>query len=359
MADSEVPTEVVESLEAVFDKLDQELDMANLDHCCHLAEESSCLAEPPSPTDAPLAPPRGAAGLRCPDSEQLSSWTERILVDAKLVLQSFMRQADDLQDHLSGAHYVFTFSVFSPYSHSYADRETVVNIVQHFLQSCQPFFNKLEAVARDTAFKSNTLPYNVYTMFVDVSQQLCDRLKQLLLTCESFNLLSLADSDPLGISHFTIGQSDVRGLRLTTFVYCKPAPYLSQVNTGLYKCMRWNVEIHRDKPAMNEVGDGKSLELDMEKLHHTEHYFLCYEDILNPATEAHKCSLDVGGEWVRKWSIGLWSCFEPNATTDDIVDWLQCPVPTASFQKVLMLDKEPSSWYATDLLLQLFSMNQS
>lgn len=38
---------------------------------------------------------------------------------------------------------------------------------------------------------------------------------------------------------------------------------------------------------------------------------------------------------------------------------LQCPVPTASFQKVLMLDKEPSSWYATDLLLQLFGMNQS
>lgn len=33
---------------------------------------------------------------------------------------------------------------------------------------------------------------------MDVSQQLCDRLKQLLLTCESFNLLSLADSDPLG-----------------------------------------------------------------------------------------------------------------------------------------------------------------
>lgn len=43
MADSEVPSEVVESLEAVFDKLDQELDMANLDHCCHLAEESSCM----------------------------------------------------------------------------------------------------------------------------------------------------------------------------------------------------------------------------------------------------------------------------------------------------------------------------
>lgn len=56
--------------------------------------------------------------------------------------------------------------MFSPYSHSYADRETVVNTVQHFLQSCQPFFNKLEAVARDTAFKPNALPYNVYTMVV-------------------------------------------------------------------------------------------------------------------------------------------------------------------------------------------------
>lgn len=33
---------------------------------------------------------------------------------------------------------------------------------------------------------------------MDVSQQLCDRLKQLLLTCASGKLLSLVDSDPLG-----------------------------------------------------------------------------------------------------------------------------------------------------------------
>lgn len=39
---------------------------------------------------------------------------------------------------------------------------------------------------------------HLWLEFVDVSQQLCDRLKQLLLTCESFDLLSLADSDPLG-----------------------------------------------------------------------------------------------------------------------------------------------------------------
>lgn len=72
------------------------------------------------------------------------------------------------------------------------------------------------------------------------------------------------------ISHFVVGQSDVRGLRLTTFVYCKPAPYLAQVNTGLYKCMRWNVDVTCEKPAVNEVWDGKSLELDTEKLYLTE-----------------------------------------------------------------------------------------
>lgn len=56
------------------------------------------------------------------------------------------------------------FSVISPYSHSQVDREAVVNAVQHFLKSCQPFFNKLEAVARDTAFRPNPLPLNVYAM---------------------------------------------------------------------------------------------------------------------------------------------------------------------------------------------------
>lgn len=53
-------------------------------------------------------------------------------------------------------------------------------------------------------------------------------------------------------------------------MYCKPAPYLAQVNTGLYKCMRWNVDVPCDKPAVNEVWDGKSLELDTEKLYLTE-----------------------------------------------------------------------------------------
>lgn len=49
-------------------------------------------------------------------------------------------------------------------------------------------------------------------------------------------------------------------------MYCKPAPYLAQVNTGLYKCMRWNVDLPGNHPAESAVWDGESEELDMEKL---------------------------------------------------------------------------------------------
>lgn len=62
--------------------------------------DPSGFVESSSPTDAPLALPCGAAGLRSPDREPLSSWTERILVDVKMVLQSILSQADDLQDRL-------------------------------------------------------------------------------------------------------------------------------------------------------------------------------------------------------------------------------------------------------------------
>lgn len=53
-------------------------------------------------------------------------------------------------------------------------------------------------------------------------------------------------------------------------MYCKPAPYLAQVNTGLYKCMRWNVDFPGNQREASEVWDGKSEELDMEQLCFTE-----------------------------------------------------------------------------------------
>lgn len=61
---------------------------------------STGFAEPPSPTDAAVALPCGAAGLRWADREPLSGRMERMLVDFQLVLQSIVSQADDLQDRL-------------------------------------------------------------------------------------------------------------------------------------------------------------------------------------------------------------------------------------------------------------------
>lgn len=57
-------------------------------------------AEPSSPADAAPVLPCGAAGLRRAGREPLSGWMERMLVDLKLVLQSILSHADDLQDRL-------------------------------------------------------------------------------------------------------------------------------------------------------------------------------------------------------------------------------------------------------------------
>lgn len=46
---------------------------------------------------------------------------------------------------------------------------------------------------------------------------------------------------PFSVSSFCIGQTQLRSLKLTTFLYCRPTPYLAQVETGLHKRMRWNV----------------------------------------------------------------------------------------------------------------------
>lgn len=49
-----------------------------------------------------------------------------------------------------------------PSSHLQVDGEAVVNTLHHFLKSCQPFFNKLDTVARSTAFSPNPLACNVF-----------------------------------------------------------------------------------------------------------------------------------------------------------------------------------------------------
>lgn len=49
-------------------------------------------------------------------------------------------------------------------------------------------------------------------------------------------------------------------------------------------------------------------------------YFLCYEDVPEPAEKGTKFSRGVG-EQTRKWSIGLWRHSVPQTSVDDIVNW--------------------------------------
>lgn len=60
------------------------------------------------------------------------------------------------------------------------------------------------------------------------------------------------------VSHFCIGQVHLGQLRLTTFLYCKPTPYLARVDTGIYKCMRWNVDRLRDEQQADVEQGGES-----------------------------------------------------------------------------------------------------
>lgn len=61
---------------------------------------------------------------------------------------------------------------------------------------------------------------------------------------------------PFSVSSFCIGQTQLRCLKLTTFFYCRPTPYLAQVETGLHKRMRWNVvRLANEHCKENSVGN--------------------------------------------------------------------------------------------------------
>ncbi|XP_061839940.1 UPF0575 protein C19orf67 homolog isoform X2 [Nerophis lumbriciformis] len=144
--------------------------------------------------------------------------------------------------------------------------------LQSFIYACQPYFNFLESTARN-----KLLPFDIKRVqLLHFSQQLCDTLEHLVFTFASHNLLSLDQTEPENLSHFCVGQTQIGQLRLSTFFYCTPTPYLAEVNTGLFKRMRWNVE----------RGDGaRSSEREPE----TEYYFLCCQDIPNPQAESGSC----------------------------------------------------------------------
>ncbi|XP_049899619.1 UPF0575 protein C19orf67 homolog [Epinephelus moara] len=288
-----------------------------------------------------LAPPGGDSATCSCDCETCGSLEvnlmERTLPSMELQLQFFMSKADDLHDCIVNGQ-------------CQAESEALADAVQSFLYTCQPYFNHLESTR---AMSQLTLqPYDIYTMhmqLLDLSQQLCDRLEQLVLTYASYNVLCLDESDPNSLSHFCIGQSQLGPLRVTVFRYCKPTPFLAQVDTGLYKRMRWNVERIRDGQETDEESDEWEAELDGD----TDYYFLCYEDIPNAHADADEDSHGASpGSVVRMWSIGQW--VQVNPDTDDICDWILCDVPEADYHRLLFLgSNEPSSCNATDYLYQL------
>ncbi|KAM4751219.1 UPF0575 protein C19orf67 homolog [Anableps anableps] len=286
--------------------------------------------------DVALAPSGGRA-MSCSCSEV--SGVTGSLQSIQLQLQFFLSRVDDLQKNLvSGS--------------GHRDREAHIAAVSSLLYTCQPYFNHLESTGRSTVSLCPHKPAEFCSKPLGFSQQLCDRLEQLLLTYASYDLISLDEAEPNSISHFCIGQIQLGQLKVTTFRYCKPTPFLSHIDTGVYKRMRWNVERRQEDQQRGE--DCEEEEEEEEEIQ-TDFYFLCYEDIPNthadPDSESEDSSSD---NVVRMWSIGQWVQVEPEPTTEDIYDWILCEVPEGSYRRLLFLGRnEPSSCTATDYLQQL------
>ncbi|KAG7485037.1 hypothetical protein JOB18_001756 [Solea senegalensis] len=285
--------------------------------------------------DVALAPPCGDDKSCIRDCE-----VERSLQVLQLQLQFLMSKADDLQDLLGNRQ----------------------EHVESFLLTCQPYFNHLQSTAWSSMSQHTQMPQNINTMLLDLSQQLCDKLEQLVLTYARHNLLCLDESEPNSVSHFCMGQILLSPLRVTVFRYCRLTPFLARVNTGLYKRMRWNVERLRDRqPRADEDRGGECKECEADKVGETEYYFLCCENIPNAHAEADSESQDIcHDEVVKMWTIGQWVQMNPNPDTEDIYDWIKCEVPQARYQRLLFLGSEElPCCSATDLLQQLLLSQQS
>ncbi|XP_047434135.1 UPF0575 protein C19orf67 homolog [Mugil cephalus] len=293
--------------------------------------------------DVALAPPCGEhVPCRCLEVRRM----EISLQSIQRQLQFLTSKADDLQDCLVNG------------THGCVEKESLAAAVLSFLYICQPYFNHLESTARGIVAQHLSAYRHSHNGkgLLDFSQQLCERLEQLLLTCSSYSLC-LDEAEPTSVSHFCIGQIHLGQLRLTIFRYCKPMPYLARVDTGLYKRMRWNVErLGRGQPQDDKEQTGQREGREAETGHDTDYYFLCYEDISNPHAEADRDNSGVSShsKVVRMWSIGQWVQVNPDPDTENISDWIICEVPQATYHRLLFLGREePSSCSATDCLQQL------
>ncbi|XP_072513008.1 UPF0575 protein C19orf67 homolog [Salminus brasiliensis] len=276
-------------------------------------------------------------------------------------LQYLLSKADEFQTHLV-------------YSSDRLQREAFARVVPTFLHTCQPYFTYLESTARSSSPDRTPLPLYIRTRLLQFSEQLCNRLEQLLMMYASFGYLSLEEADPLCISHFYIGQCQVDNIRLSIFRYCLPSPFLASTNSGLYKRMRWNVEREsgtmqggggageeekkeRGMGGTQEVERGgqeekKNRELEGDKGNSTEYYFLCCEDVPVEEEQPAGETRAEGRAVVRMWSVGQWVQTYPDPDTEDIDEWILCTVPQGQYRQLVCLgDEEPSTCNATECLL--------
>ncbi|KAB5523483.1 hypothetical protein PHYPO_G00153080 [Pangasianodon hypophthalmus] len=342
-------------IELAREELVEKLSFIETYNTEEIQKEADCSAMAPSVGEE--ANCMEAQLASCPFSTDLK------LMDNKLYpieeqLQYLLRKADEFQNRLV-------------YSEDNAQNEGFTRVVPTFLKTCQPYFNYLESTARNTSPGQSPLPLYIRTRLLQFSQQLCSRLEQLVLTYASYGYLSLAETDPMCVSHFYIGQCQVDNIKLSIFRYCQPTPFLALTSNRLYKRMRWNVErkFGTEEGVEEEKNDNRTevtqkMEGEQETKkergmegYSTEYYFLCYEDVHLVEGEALREQTDrrPGEEAVlRMWSVGKWVRIYPDPDTEDINDWVLCTIPQGQYKPLVYLgEEEPSSCIATDCLLGL------
>ncbi|XP_053713572.1 UPF0575 protein C19orf67 homolog [Synchiropus splendidus] len=157
-------------------------------------------------------------------------------------------------------------------------------------------------------------------------------------SCSSEERCHALDPSPLNIGRRDLlchGQNKAERLSVTTFLYCQPTPYLSQIHTGLFKYIRWNVVLLRKERNGSEEDN-------------TAYYFLCFEDVPDFKSETARFSIR------RIWSIGRWVQVKPDPEKETIDDWILCKVPKGRYERLLVMgSEEPSIGAATEALSQL------
>ncbi|CAL8235261.1 unnamed protein product [Boreogadus saida] len=272
-----------------------------------------------------------------------------------------MGRADDLQNQLA-------------HTQDQLERGHLSTLVSTLLSSSWPLFTYLESRARSrlTQQPAGPPPTTSSSTFLDLSQQLCERLEQLVQNYVKQGLLSVDESQSDSLSDLYLGQCVIDRLKVSLFRYHAPAPFMSggRAHPSLFKRMRWNVErlsddrlhphhhlYHHHRPHQQQGAEPEERQLETGA--DTEYFLMCYEEIPQRVSGEEEGGLPPGASATRGWSIGRWVQTFPDPDTGDIYDWILCEVPQTRYLKLVTLgSEEPSVRHATDLLLGLLFPQQ-